>query len=490
MRLLRIVRHAARSYGPPLLLLAALACSKKQDQKGRPSVPVSITKAKKTDVPYVIEANGVVIPTQSSAVTSQVEGIIQHVGFREGQDVVKGQVLFQIDARPYRAAYMQTVANLARDRANAENALRESQRYASLVAQDYVTREQADQQRANAAAGAATAAATEASVQTAKFNLDNTTIRAPISGRTGALLVREGNVVHASGSTPLVVINQISPLLVRFAIPATQLPLLQKYGSAGGLSVVATQSSGATTVDTTGSGAIGLSVGGDPGVPGGGGPPGSGSSSTQPGGPGSGGPGTGGAPVTSSALSAITQPEHGTLSFIDNAVDTTTGTVVLKASFANPNKRLWIGEFVATQLKLFVEQNALVVPTQAVVTGQQGAYVYVVTDSNTAQQRSVTVERNAGSLAVIAAGLRDGERVVTEGQSRLTPNAKVSLNTPQGVPLNGAGGPGGGRRGAGGAAGQGGARQGGAGRAGGGNRPAGSARPGAAASGAPANAPQ
>ena len=236
-------------------------------------------------------------------------------------------------------------------------------------------------------------------------------------------------------------------------------------------------------MDTTGSGAIGLSVSGDPGVPGGGGPPGSGSASAP-----AGGPGTGGAPVTSSALSAITQPEHGTLSFIDNAVDTTTGTVVLKASFANPNKRLWVGEFVSTQLKLFVEQNALVVPTQAVVTGQQGAYVYVVTDSDTAQQRPVTVERNAGSLAVIAAGLRDGERVVTEGQSRLTPNAKVSLNTPQGVPLNGAGGAAGGRRG-GGAAGRVAhvraaprVRR---------CRPAGgSGVRGAAASGAPANAPQ
>ena len=126
--------------------------------------------------------------------------------------------------------------------------------------------------------------------------------------------------------------------------------------------------------------------------------------------------------------------EHGTLSFIDNAVDTTTGTVLLKATFPNPNQRLWAGEFVSTQLNLFVEQQALVVPTQAVVTGQSGSYVYVVTDSNTASQRPVTVERTAGSLSIIASGLRGGEQVVTDGQSRLTPNAKVQVTTPQGAP--------------------------------------------------------
>jgi multidrug efflux system membrane fusion protein len=284
-------------------------------------------------------------------------------------------------------------------------------------------------------------AATQAQVEAARFNLDNTVIRAPISGRTGALLMREGNVVNAQGSQ-LVVINQVSPILVRFAIPATQLPLLQRYGSGGGLDVVATPNSGSgSVVDTSTNSAIGLSMGGDPG-------------GAQSGPPGSGGAGgAGGAqragPATS-ALAAVNQPEHGTLFFIDNAVDTTTGTVLLKASFPNPNKRLWSGEFVSTQLRLFVEQGALVVPTQAVVTGQQGPYVYVISDSGTAQQRPVTVERTAGSLSVIAAGLREGEQIVTEGQSRLTPNAKVSINTPQGVPV------GGGRRGRG-AAGAGGA---------------------------------
>jgi len=466
---------------PSLAVLALLTltdgCSKKADQRQRPAVPVTVTHVKKQDVPYTIEANGVVVPLQSAAVASQVEGIVQRVAFTEGADVTQGQVLFQIDQRPYRAAYSQALANLTRDRANAENARRESERYATLAAQDYVTKEQADQQRANAAATAATTAATEAAVENAKFDLDNTVIRAPISGRTGSVLVKAGNLVHASGSTPLVVINQVSPILVRFAIPSTQLPLLQKYGTTGALEVVATPNAGTGQVADTAA-SIGLSIGrNDQGAGGsqGGGPPGSGRGGNGAGGNGSGaiggGRGQNAAGGASSQLAAVVEPEHGTLSFIDNAVDTTTGTVLLKASFPNPNKRLWSGEFVTTQLRLFVEQNALVIPSGAVVTGQQGPYVYVITDSGTAKQQPITVERTAGNLTVVASGLRDGQQVVTEGQSRLTPNAKVSITTPQGAPAGGRGGRGG--RGAGGTGATGGA--------------SGSA-PGAAPGGAPAGA--
>jgi membrane fusion protein, multidrug efflux system len=426
--------HRTLVAGIALLTLAG-ACSKKQEPRSRQAVPVLVARAKKAAVPYTIEANGVVIPYQSSTVASQVEGIIRRVAFQEGQDVVKGQVLFEIDPRPYQAQYQVAAANLARSRATAENAQREAQRYAALAQQDYVTREQADQQRATAASSAASVAADQAALSAARFNLENTMIRAPISGRTGALLVREGNLVHASGSTPLVVINQISPILVRFAIPSTQLPLLQRYGTVGGLVVRATPNSGSEALSEPASSSIGLSVGGsDPGQTAGAGGAG------QSGLPG----GTARAAPATPSLIPIAQPENGSLSFIDNAVDTTTGTVLLKASFPNPNKRLWVGEFVATKLELFVEQNALVVPTPAVVTGQQGTYVYVVTDSGTAQQRPVRVERTAGDLTVIASGLRDGEQVVTDGQARLTPNAKVVLNTPQGGP---AGRQGGGRRG-------------------------------------------
>jgi multidrug efflux system membrane fusion protein len=396
-------------------------CSGKKEQRNRPAIPVMVTTVQKLDVPYTIEANGVVTPFQAANVASQVGGLIRRVAFQEGQDVTKGQVLFEIDPRPYQAAHQQALAALARDRATAANAARDAERYASLAQQDYVTREQADQMRATAEAQRATVAADEAAVANARFNLDNTTIRAPISGRTGALLVREGNLVSANGATPLVTINQISPILVRFAIPSTQLPLLQKYGTTGGLVVSATPNTGTNTVVDTGADTpIGLSVGqGDPAA---------GGAPAAPAGP-PGGP--------TSQLASLSQPEHGSLFFIDNAVDTTTGTVQLKATFPNPNRRLWVGEFVATRLELFVEQNALVVPTSAVVTGQQGQYVYVVSDSLTAQQRPVSVERTAGSLMVIASGLREGERVVTDGQSRLTPNAKVVINTPQGTPAGG-----------------------------------------------------
>jgi multidrug efflux system membrane fusion protein len=411
---------AALAGGAALLALAG--CSSEKQQRNRPAIPVMVATARTMDVPYIIEANGVVTPVQAANVASQVAGIVRRVAFQEGQDVSKGQVLFEIDPRPYQAAYQQALAALTRDRATAANAERDAQRYASLAAQDYVTKEQADQMRATAEALRATVSADEAAVANAKFNLDNTTIRAPISGRTGALLVREGNLVSANGNTPLVTINQISPILVRFAIPSTQLPLLQKYGSAGGLVVSATPNTGTNTlVDTSANSPIGLSVGqGDPAA---------GAAQSAPAGPPSGAP--------SSQLTALSQPEHGSLFFIDNAVDTTTGTVQLKATFPNPNRRLWTGEFVATRLELFVEQNALVVPASAVVTGQQGQYVYVVTDSMTVQQRPVSVERTAGSMMVIAGGLRAGERVVSDGQSRLTPNAKVVINTPQGAPAGG-----------------------------------------------------
>ncbi|CAN5297283.1 efflux RND transporter periplasmic adaptor subunit [soil metagenome] len=413
-----------RSMGVLFLFLTATACSKAPPPRAKAAVPVVVTRARLTDVPYTIEANGVVTPLRSANVGSQVEGIIKRVAFDEGQNVVAGQVLFEIDPRPYRAAYQQAAAVLARDKANADNARREAERYAGLAAQDYVTKEQAEQQRTNAGVTAATVSADEALLSTAKFNLDNTTIRAPISGRTGALLVKEGNLVHASGATPLVVINQVSPILVRFAIPATQLPLLQKYGSAGGLAVAATPNSGSDQAVDPGAQSVGLNIGrGDPGASSQSGPPGSPDASVA---------NSTGAARPSTQLSSLVSAEHGSLTFIDNAVDTTTGTVLLKATFPNPNQRLWAGEFVSTKLNLFVEQRALVVPTQAVVTGQSGSYVYVITDSSTAQQRPVVVERTAGSMSVLASGVKSGEQVVSEGQSRLTPNAKVSIMTPQG----------------------------------------------------------
>jgi membrane fusion protein, multidrug efflux system len=381
------------------MLVIGTACSKPQPKSvSRPPVPVTVTTVNRAAVPYTISSNGLVAPVQLANVTPQVDGLITQVTFREGDEVPAGRVLFQIEPAPYRAAYQQALATLARDRANAENARREVERYEGLATKEYVTKEQADQVRATADAAEATVRADAAAVATAKFNLGNTKIRAPIEGRTGSLLVRTGNVVHASQATPLVVINQVRPILVRFTVPGTELPLIQRYASRGGLPVTAVlaASTPASGSDT--------STAGDP-------------AGTPP----------------DSADAAVAQqlptspPPTGTLFFIDNTVDTTTGTIMLKASFPNRSGELWAGEFVLTSLRLFVEQHALVVPSQAVRTGQRGTYAYVVDSTGKAQQRPVAVERSTATRAVIASGLREGERVVTDGQSRLTPGAKVTI---------------------------------------------------------------
>ena len=385
------------------IAVAAAACSKKASRPPVQPVPVTVASASRADVPFDIQANGVVSPLSTSAITAQVDGIITHVYFREGQDVEKGALLFQIEPRPYEAAYQQALANLARDRETNANAQKEVARYESLVKQDYVTQEQADQQRATAGASAATVQADEAAVENAKFNLENTKIRAPISGRTGGLLVREGNVVHAGGSTPLVVINQISPITVRFPVPATDLPLIQKYSGSAQLPVTAVPGGARQSAQDTAGGPPGGTQGDEP--------------QEQ----------TSGVDPSAVNLLAQLPPTRGTLYFVDNSVDTLTGTVMLKATFPNTEKSLWAGQFVSTTLHLFNEQHALVVPSEAVVTGQQGTYVYVVDSANTVEQRRVSVERTQGSVSVITAGLRDGERVVRSGQSRLNAGAKVRV---------------------------------------------------------------
>ena len=383
-----------------LAALLAAGCSKTKAAPRRAAIPVTVKPVVRAAVPYDIDANGLVMPTQLANVAPQVDGVITRVDFREGDDVKQGQPLFQIEPRPYQAAYDQALAALARDSATAANAEREVPRYDSLVKQDYVTHEQADQIRATAAAAVATVKADRATLANAAFNLRNTTVRAPISGRTGALLVREGNLVHAAQGTPLVVINQIKPILVRFAVPGTDLPLIQRYASQSQLPVTAVPSTQSTADSTT-------STTGPPGDP------------------------NGASPYASDTIASRQMPSippaTGRLFFIDNAVDTTTGTITLKATFDNTAATLWAGEFVSTSLRLFTEQNALTVPATAVQTGQQGTYVYVVDSADVARQIPVSVERVAGNVTVIASGLTAGQRVVTDGQSRLTPGAKVSI---------------------------------------------------------------
>jgi membrane fusion protein, multidrug efflux system len=352
-----------------LSLLSAFGCSRK-GAGGPARVPVTVARAEQRAVPYEIIATGTVEPRQTVSVQSQVTGVLTQVTFREGDDVAAGQALFQVDARPFQAAFDQARAMLARDQAQAHSAVLDAQRYAELVQQDYVTKSDYDGKRATAEALQAVVRADSAAVANAQLNLDWATIRAPIAGRTGRLLVREGNLVRANANAtdPLVVINQIHPILVRFAVPEEHLADIQRYRRNR-------------------------------------------------------------LPVLVSPSKTDTVFTEGTLTFIDNSVDTTTGTVLLKAEFPNHDNTLWPGEFLSVRLQLYIEDKALVVPSQAVMSGQQGSYLFVVNQDGTARSQPVTVERTAGAYAVIAqaGGVRPGDEVVTDGQLRLVPGAPVDV---------------------------------------------------------------
>jgi membrane fusion protein, multidrug efflux system len=418
---------------------------------------VSVVQARRASVPYVIEANGVVTPMQSAAVSAQVDGIILSVDFQEGQEVRAGQPLFHIDPRPYQNAYDQALAVLARDSANAANAKGEAERYGKLLSAKVITPEEGAAQMTTAVTSEATVRADQAAVATARFNLENTVVRAPISGKTGSLLVKQGNLVHSGSGTPLVLINQVRPILVRFAIPSSQLGLVLQYGARGGLPVAAVPGGLAPPSPSIDSMAAAATAAAPVRDPAGGQSGGAGSAS-------------GTVQSAGGAYSSVTQQGGvlgdrmmGKLSFIDNAVDTSTGTVQLKATFDNGNGRLWAGQFASTSLHLYDEDSALVVPVQAIVTGQRGSFVYIVDQADTARQRAVTVERSAGGLAIISAGIHDGDRVVIDGQARLTPDAPVRLRS-----ANDGGGASGGAGAGGGAGGRRGRGKGGGGRRGGG----------------------
>jgi len=478
------LRHLSRRaplpvFGVALSSLAISACAKKQERAQRPVAMVSVVPARRATVPYIIESNGIVTPVQTVSVTPQVDGIIQSVDFQEGQEVRTGQPLFHIEPRPYQNAYNQALAVLARDSATWVAADVNAKRYKDLLAAKVITQEEAEVQFTSAATSVATLQSDRAAVEQARFNLDNAVVRAPIAGRTGNVLVKRGNLVHSGAATPLVVINQVRPINVRFSIPSSELPLVQQYGAAGGLSVAAVPSGVAPATpsidslaaaamnpvgDTPGQDGGGFTGNGGSGGQGGNGGCGrrgrrGGTDGSAGGGPPGGGPPSGGPPTDGASGGAggtVGPPGSGRgaaqqagstsqtggglqgsapagerlmgkLSFIDNAIDTSTQTVQLKATFDNANGRLWAGQFAATSLHLFDEEGALVVPTQAVVSGQRGMYVYVVDQSDTARQRGVIVERTQSGLSVISTGIHEGDRVVTDGQLRLTPDAPVRL---------------------------------------------------------------
>jgi multidrug efflux system membrane fusion protein len=317
-------------------------------------------------MPRIVEATGTVEPIQTSAVAAQVDGILTKVEFREGDQVQAGQILFQIDPQRFQAALRQAEGALARDEAMAESANRDADRFRDLAAKQYVTTQQLDQAVAAADGLKATVRGDSAAVEGARLNLQYATIRAPISGRAGGILLRAGNLVRASNGAPLVVINQMAPILVRFSVPATYLGAIR--GRAGRAM-----------------------------------------------------------PVTAVPVGNDVAGEAGTLTFLDNAVDTLTGTIQLKAQFANRSGALWPGALVRVVLELDVERGALVVPLTAVVNSQRGSVVYVVDSTGTAHLRPVEVERTTDSLVVLRSGVEEGNLVVVDGQLRLTDGGQVKF---------------------------------------------------------------
>src|SRR5919204_1484104 len=365
--------------GVAIAALVASACSaggeavSPQRQGGRggggqaAAVPVTIAQVQQKPVPITIGIIGSVEAYSNVAVRAQITGELTSVNFKEGDDVTKGQVLFTLDRRPFETALAQAEAVLNRDSAQAQNAKAQAARIQDLAARGIATREQLDQATANAAALDATVNADRAAVESARVQLQYATIAAPISGRTGALMVHPGNLVRANDTTPLVVINQIAPIYVTFALPEAQLPDFKRYLARGTVRVTAQ-------------------------------PP-----------------------------SDSGDPASGRITFVDNAVDQSTGTIKIKGTFANERRRLWPGQFVNVVVTLTTDPSAIVVPSAAVQTGQQGQYVFVVKPDQTVEIRPVTVARASDTETVLKSGVRPGETVVTDGQLRLTQGARISV---------------------------------------------------------------
>jgi multidrug efflux system membrane fusion protein len=335
------------------------------------AIPVTTAAATRKSMPITLTVVGTAEAYSTVAVRSQITGELTSVAFSDGDDVTKGQLLFSLDRRPFETALEQAEANLQRDLAQAANAKAQTDRYRDLTSRGIATKEQLDQFATNAVALDATVAADRAAVESAKVQLTYATILSPISGRTGKLMVHPGNLVRANDTTPLVVINQIAPIYVSFGVPETQLGALKESMARRALDVEARPSE-------------------DKGP-----------------------------------------PSRGHVSFLDNAVDPTTGTIEIRGRFPNEDRRLWPGQFVNVTVTLGVEPDAIVVPTTAVQNGQQGTYVFVVKGDSTVELRPVKVSRAAGAETVVRSGLAAGETVVTEGQLRLVPGVRITARAGQ-----------------------------------------------------------
>ena len=348
---------------------------------GRPPAPVVVAGVERRDIPVQIHAIGNVEAYQTVQIRSQVNGQIQKIFFKEGEDVREGQPLFQLDKRPFQADLEKAIGQMKHDQAQAENSKMQADRYSGLEKQGIVSHEQAEQVRAQAKADASAVDADRAAADAARVQLQYTDIVAPINARTGALMINLGNLVKANDTPYLLQLNQITPIYVTFSVPEANLDRVRHRFSSGQLKVLAYPKGQSDN------------------------------------------------------------PAEGRLTFIDNGVDTTTGMFKLKATFQNKDRRLWPGEFVDVALVLSTQKDAIVVPTKAIQSGQQGEYVYVVRTDSTAESRPVKTAGAYQNLTLISDGLKPGERVIVNGQLRVSPNAKVMVqDTLPGTPAA-AGGP-------------------------------------------------
>ena len=357
---------------PALLLslfLFTCSCSEGKKPPPPPAVPVLVATVAEKTVPVELRAIGNVEAYSTVSIKSRLAGQLVQVNFKEGQDVKEGELLFVIDPRPYEAALKQAEANLERDKALANKAKTDAGRYAELIRKQFVSQQDYEQAKATADSLGATVHADQVAVENARLNLSYCYLKAPITGRTGNLIAHQGNMIKENADTAMVVINQIQPIYVSFAIPEQNLAEIQKY----------------MAVEKV--------------------------------------------PVKGIIAGQEDNPEMGVLTFIDNSVDKATGTILCKATFTNEHKRLWPGVFVNVVVQLSTQPNAILVPSQAVQTSQEGQIVFVVKPDLTVEVRPVEMGRAIGGEVIITKGLKPGEQVVTDGQLRLVPGAKVQIKT-------------------------------------------------------------
>jgi multidrug efflux system membrane fusion protein len=350
--------------------LYTLIFQKKTDKNKQQAVAVAVQPVKRMDVEQTIQAVGTVQAYATVAVRAQVSGTLAKVNFAEGKDVKINDELFEIDSRPYLIQLQQAKADLAKDKAQLQNARAQYNRYAKLVKKGFVSQDIYSQAQSNVNQLEATVLADEAMVAAAQLKLDYTIIRAPISGRAGNTVLQVGNLVKDTDTTPLVTINQIAPITISFTVAEQYLPKIQNNLAKDTVSLTALLGKDKEVI------------------------------------------------------------EQGLLASINNTIDTSTGTILLKGMFANTRHLLWPGQFVKVVMPLAKFHNALVVPTKAIEQGQQGAYVYVIDDKLIAQHRLVKTGVAMQDETMIVSGLELGDKVVIDGQFRLAPGKPVLLNKP------------------------------------------------------------